>query len=202
MDTHYNPEDIALLVEHMCKSKDLSPLMQHMLSSIKGSTEKVIVPSSHMKEMKEKSNARCTSSTYPLLETPTYDQIFRVPTLKRNRDVDKVYGKELLSKHFKEQHVIMCTNRRLVRSWFDNVNVDLRNNTKGQDEIKGVISRNLHQIVPLKFPGASYIWKDQDIYQWVLMWMQGKRKYEKKQKMTTSPSTPAPNEMVRLIYYT
>ena len=58
----------------------------------------------------------------------------------------------------------------------------------------------MHQILSLQFLGASYLWKDQDIYQWVLGWMKGKRKYEKKWKVVASPSTPSPQEMVRLVY--
>ena len=127
----------------MLKTKEISPLMQQLLASIKGSKDNINIPSSHGKEIKEKAHAKCESSISLGWDTHV-EADFLCTSLKKDQAATKMYGKELLLKLFKDQYATLYNNWCLVRSWFDDVHVDLHNNPKGKEAIKDVISRNMH----------------------------------------------------------
>lgn len=117
------------------------------------------------------------------VDTPTYEQIFCVPK-KKDRDPTKLYGREVLMKHFPEQHANFLSNHRKVNKWFKDVTrdestQDLRHKPAEKEKIMTIIRQNIEEITPLNFPGASYTWKAEDIYSWVLISLQSRRKYEK-----------------------
>ncbi|MCO5609846.1 hypothetical protein L7F22_064078 [Adiantum nelumboides] len=119
------------------------------------------------------------------LRAPSYDDI-SCPPKGKDRDPDKLYGKELLEKKYPpEHHATMVDNYRTVHRWFHDISLptDLRHNKKSKDEIMQIIQKNYVQIKVLKFAGASYKWQLEDIYKWVVAAKQSKQKYSKTQKI-------------------
>ncbi|MCO5598075.1 hypothetical protein L7F22_052165 [Adiantum nelumboides] len=133
---------------------------------------------------------RIPASSDVALRAPSYDDIF-CPPKGKDRDPNKLYGKELLEKKYPpEYHAIMLDNYRTVRRWFHDYSLPtyLRHNKKGKDKIMQSIQKNYVQIKVLKFVGASYKWQLEDIYKWVVDAKQSKQKYSKTKKKRTLTS--------------
>lgn len=113
---------------------------------------------------------------------PSYDDIFRPPK-KCFRESGKLYGKELLEKgNFRAQHALLLDNYRTVREWLlEEIHIpsDLRHKKEEQDAIKKMIGDKYTDIKKMEFSHATYHWKVEDIYKWMISSKQSSRKYDK-----------------------
>lgn len=190
--------------------------LQKTVEQLKGnntsSSKRLHVVSSMSREM-SKMPQRCTMQTnsgdVSLLETPTYDQIFRPPKLA-DRECGMLYGRDFLLRHCRDnQNVTYCKNHRTVQLWVKNneIIMDLRHNKDEQQKIKDFIQDNYDQILPLKFPGATYFWKQEDVYMYYVRTMQASRKYKKRKSITSSAGSSVGSSMVisffimQIVYY-
>ena len=171
------------MFEMMMKSNDFSNYMMATFNNYierqgRASSEPIVPPSSQVESsLVEDPKPKSVS---PFLETPTYEQIFRPPK-EADRDPTKLYGRTLLRKHYEEQHKIFTLNHSRVRGWFKDVEVgDMRHNGKEQERVKDMIRSKSHEIQPLSFPGATYTWREEDIYFSILSLKQSQRKYRKR----------------------
>ncbi|KAI5054146.1 hypothetical protein GOP47_0030959, partial [Adiantum capillus-veneris] len=63
---------------------------------------------------------------------------------------------------------------------FDSKLCDLRHNLEGKDELVSFTQEHHDEIEEMRFCGAEYLWKVEDIYTFCLRHRQAKRKNEKK----------------------
>lgn len=186
-------------MEMMTKSNDFSRFMMKMFNQYK---------ETHVEASNEQENPLCSQpmdkgiieknsmielgkykTQTQFVDTPSYEQIFRPPKII-DRDPSKLYGRMLLRKHYEDQHKILSANYSRVRSWFKDMAVgDMRHNPIEQKRVKDLIHAKIHDIQPLCFPGATYTWREEDIYIWILSLKQCQRKYQKRKMSMSSCST-------------
>ncbi|KAI5078905.1 hypothetical protein GOP47_0006576 [Adiantum capillus-veneris] len=176
----WDPDLVEFLEAMIKKAKAATQTKQEIQS---GSSR--VVASENKDSLPNENGVRISSSSSKeKVRAPSYDDIF-CPPKRKDRDPNKLYGKELLEKMHKEHHAIILDNYRTVRRWFRNFSMpaDLRHNTKGKDEIIQIIRDNYDKIAVLSWEGAEYKWHVEDIYKWVVTSKQAKLKYKKSKEV-------------------
>ncbi|KAI5082027.1 hypothetical protein GOP47_0001770 [Adiantum capillus-veneris] len=90
-----------------------------------------------------------------------------------------------------DQYRVLYSNYGEVGKWFAKVDSigDLRNNLERKSQVMSIIGDNIGKLKDIVIDGASYPWKEEDIYLWCIKSLAAKRKYTKRKAHQSTSSS-------------